>query len=277
MELKHYHEHVDGYVVLEKKKKGRYSLYFQPRNSIRKLLECTYTDKAKAMDDFYKASDYTKGVSIWDLLHDNYEKKKSNKGWLGYSFFLRSIPEVLNPAILSLPIDIKIIAALSQSPVEDKQQYQLYKFQKSVPELLELSMTVVEEEQAQGIVDPICEYYGVPKVKVECNYDMDAKNSFYNRTEQKIDFRNPTKRILLHEVAHHVHAQLTVNKYGSEVPQGTWHGPEFTKILIDVYARFGGADRQDMVKVANEMGLLGPNHKARKSLDQKFSRDLLNI
>lgn len=126
------------------------------------------------------------------------------------------------------------------------------------------------QEEAMKIAKNVCDYYYVSTPEIELKQNFFNPFSDYYAEPQKIVMRSKSHRLLLHELSHHVLFEKVKQKgYNAN---GTTHGPEFVKILVDVYTRFLGVDRQKLTQRLNKAQLLGPT---KANVSQIISRNII--
>lgn len=180
--------------------------------------------------------------------------------------------------------------AFTTANLMDKQAYRLYKFESENPHILKTQRMVISKKRAQDLVAVACVAYGVDQPKfVFCpkkdelkllekklglslpHWSDNFKVAGYSFCSKKgkgwVFLLQPSLGTLIHELAHHIHMQKA---HEAGVKKVAGHSPEFTKILIDMYAQWGMIDKSILEKDARKRGLLGP--KDRKTIKARISR-----
>tara|TARA_Y100001934_G_scaffold283260_1_gene401612 strand:- start:3732 stop:4556 length:825 start_codon:yes stop_codon:yes gene_type:complete len=264
----HYFERLDGFIVLEKKR-DIFSLYFQHRGSFRKLCKKQFQDEGQAYSEFEKAIAFASDkANLHDFLNAHYKDQKSKFGlaWGLYEeFFLKAIPEFFNSGAAK-KLKIKI------PEIHDKMRFKLYRFERQNEDINRLNSDMISLDEAQEITRQVCERYGVEIADVMLETTHNGA-SYYDLETKTLTMGHLDRGAVLHEVTHHVHYQLSNQKLDQEL-RLVMHGPEFAKILIDIYSEFGGADKERLLSDAQSFGLLGPDKISNPNMDSYTSRQL---
>ena len=108
--------------------------------------------------------------------------------------------------------------------------------------------TILEQDGAQAFM----KYLNSQGIDVNAlNLKSPVSAGFYDARDHTIHVENQELVVLLHEAAHAVVAKTH--------QKGTYqqHGPEFTRVAIQIFDRFGNKDIQSLVDSAKAAGLFG--------------------
>lgn len=241
----HYYEHLDSSWIIEQSHDGdTYELFFRVRHSPRRFHQHYFESLEEAQADLKKAQAYYKEASIQEILKDNHDRYYA-RGPVWHLF------DMTLAAAARIPFLNKDI-----SPLCDKQQKALYRFENRVSEeLRDLRNQPVSKEEALSFLEAAAALYNVSVPKLAYKPTAVTSYSWYLSDSQTIELNHNSLGMLMHEFAHHVHCEKLIE---AGHPVSNWHSPEFVRILMNVYADFGGLDRDKLLEFANQENLLGP-------------------
>tara|TARA_Y100001934_G_scaffold283260_1_gene401610 strand:- start:2270 stop:3109 length:840 start_codon:yes stop_codon:yes gene_type:complete len=273
-----YIEHLDSFLILEQSSDSYYKSYIQPRGSFRKLLYREADDLQFALDkinaiNFESLKKHNDLDSIiWGDAQEH--QKYGSKLTLLYHQFLQKSQEVVTAVLNFTPLfnaAACLFTSFFPAPLDDKQRYKLYDIEMFWGGFRKVDKkSFSNQEEAMKIAKNVCDYYYVSTPEIELKQNFFNPFSDYYAEPQKIVMRSKSHRLLLHEIAHHVYFEKVKQKgYNAN---GTTHGPEFVKLLADVYTRFLGVDRQKLTQRLNKAQLLGPT---KENVSQIISRNII--
>ncbi len=257
-----YFEASDSYFILKKVHGGCYQTYFQLRGAgVQKFCTVNHVSEEDAMERLSHAIENQDKITVHSIVNrDSISLSKLFASAVvgagrvvGQTALFLFSPKQNDP--------LTNMFCYMASPLDDKQQYKLYTFERSKI-FKSLHDEKLSFEEAGALVTQICTDFGVQAPKIEKGGLFEK---YYDHEENSIVLNTfkPSKHLILHELTHCLLDRLTADS-DQTMSRPVFHGSEFVKTALYLYSEYGGLDHRLLTRRAHRVGLIGRQHSNMK-------------